>query len=203
MEDMTKPKFDIYAFLALRPLSWSAVSSFEYDPEQWFQTYIKGIRQQSKEMDFGSMVDKRLQEDAAFLPGVERYPILQHEMKAVLDKKIPLVGYADGFDRLGYRLKDDKTGKKAWDKKRADETGQLTFYCLLLWLTEKIKPENMQLAISWLPTKEMGDFTITFRDDPVVPFIFPTHRTMQDIIAFTTRIKRTVLAMQEYAKNHP
>lgn len=184
-----------------RSLSWSAISSFEYDPEQWFQSYVLKIRQISKEMTFGSTVDTRLQEDRSYLPQVERYPISQHPMKAVFNG-IPLVGIADGFDRERLRLKDDKTGKKPWDQARADETGQLTMYCLLLYLTEKIKPEDMSLFISWLPTIESGDFSIQFRDKPVVPIIFETKRTTRDIIEFGARIKKTLKAMELYAKNH-
>lgn len=193
---MKKPSFD-----KKRPLSWSAISSFEYDPEQWYQNYVLGIRPTSKEMTFGSQVDKRLQEDPTFLPAVERYPIMQHEMRARLGK-LELVGFADGFDRSGLRLKDDKTGKKAWDQARADETGQLSMYALLLWLTEKIQPEKLELSISWLPTKEMGDFTIQFRDDPVVPHIFYTRRTMRDILEFGQRINRVYKEMEAYAKAH-
>ena len=185
-----------------RPLSWSAISSFEYDPEQWYNTYILGIRQESKELAFGSWVDNKLQTDPSFLPQVERYPIMQHGMRASLKGVVPLIGYADGFDRERLRLKDDKTGKKAWDQKRADETGQLTCYAFLLFLTEGIKPEDLELCISWLPTVENGDFTIGFRDDPVVPQLFYTKRTMVQVLEFGQRIKRTLKAMESYAQLH-
>lgn len=189
------PFFD----LKKRPVSWSFISSFEWSPEQWFDTYMLGKRSSSKEMEFGSMVDKRIQEDPAFLPMLERYAIMQHPMKASLGD-IPLIGYADHFDRAGFRVKDDKTGKKAWDQKRADDTGQLTMYCLLLWLTEKIPPEKLRLYIEWIPTKEAGDFSIQFRDKPVVPVIFETKRTMGDVLKFGNRIKTTLVAAEAYAR---
>lgn len=194
---MKKPTFD-----RKRPLSWSAISSFSYDAEQWYRKYVLNQEDPpSKEMIFGSYVDKKLQEDPTYLPHVERYPIMQHAMKAMLGN-IPLIGYADGFDRPQLRLKDDKTGKKAWDQKRADETGQLTLYALFLWLTEKIKPESMRFFINWMPTKEGGDFQISFRDEPMIPVLIETRRTMNDILNFGMRINDTYKQMDEYCKNH-
>lgn len=193
-------KFDILQFYKERGgLSWSAISSFEYDPEQWYQSYILNIRQESRELSFGSYVDKKLQEDPAFLPQVERYPVMQHEMRIVFDG-VPLVGFADGWDPLKLRLKDDKTGKKAWTQKRADETGQLTMYALMLYLIDKVKPADLELFISWLPTEEKGDFYIGFRDTPVVPKVFKTKRTMLQLLQFGQRIKTTLAAMQSYAQ---
>lgn len=193
-------KFDILEFYKLRGgLSWSSISSFEWDPEQWYQSYIKGIRQESKELTFGSFVDKKLQDDPDYLPSVERYPIMQYEMRIMFDG-IPLVGYADGWDPEKKRLKDDKTGKKPWTKKRADETGQLTMYCFMIYLIEKIKPGDIKLFISWMPTVESGDFSIQFLDDPMVPKIFETSRTMLDILQFGQRIKTTLAAMESYAQ---
>lgn len=183
-----------------RPLSWSAISSWEFSPEQWYDKYVCGIKQESKEMAFGFWVDTKLQVDPLFLPQVERYPIMQHGMRVSFDG-IPLIGYADGWDPDTLRLKDDKTGKKKWDKKRADETGQLTCYAFLLYLTEKIKPQDLQLYISWLPTVENGDFSIGFRDDPVVPVVLHTSRTMLDILQFGGRIKTTLALMEAYAQS--
>lgn len=192
-------KFDILEFYKLRGgLSWSSISSFEWDPEQWYQSYIKGIRQESKELFFGSFVDKKIQDDPNYLPAVERYPIMQHEMRIMFDG-IPLVGFADGYDP-GKTLADYKTGKKAWTQKRADETGQLTMYAFMLYLIDKVRPADMTFRIVWLPTVESGDFSIQFKDDPVKPKVFNTTRSMLDILQFGQRIKATLDAMQSYAQ---
>lgn len=182
-----------------RPLSWSAISSFEWSKEQWYDTYILGIRQESKEMSFGNYVDKKLQEDPLFLPEVDRYPVMQHRMSVVFNK-VPLIGYADGYDP-GKIIADYKTGKKAWNQKRADETGQLTCYAFLTYLIEKIPPSELTLRIVWLPTAEHGDFSIGFRDSPVVPYVFETKRTMLDILQFGQRISRRLKEMEAYVIN--
>lgn len=202
---MNYKTFDIYEYLQNRPLSWSAMSSFEYDPEQWFVSYILGVKSHSKEMDFGSYVDKRIQSDKTFLPSLPRYDEMQYKMRVVFNG-IPLVGIPDGLNiripekRLGA---DYKTGKKVWDQARADETGQLTFYALLLFISKKFKPESFDWMIHWMPTRENGSFQIEF-----VPNIekeiktFHTKRTMNDLLQFGMRINRTVEAMQEYVRNH-
>lgn len=183
-------------------MSWSSISSFEWDPEQWYQSYIKGIRQESKELAFGSLVDKKLQDDPNYLSSVERYPIMQHGMKIMFDG-IPLIGFADGYDPSAKILADYKTGKKAWTQKRADETGQLTMYAFMLYLIDKVKPGDMVFRIVWLPTVESGDFSIQFKDDPVKPKVFNTTRSMLDILQFGQRIKKTLEEMQEYVDNRP
>lgn len=196
---MIKQKFDILEFYKLRGgLSWSSISSFEWDKEQWYQSYIKGIRQESRELTFGSFVDKKLQDDPTFLPSVERYLIMQYEMRIMFDG-IPLVGYADGYDP-GKTLADYKTGKKAWTQKRADETGQLTMYAFMLYLIDKVRPGDMTFRIVWLPTVESGDFSIQFKDDPVKPKVFNTTRSMLDILQFGQKIKRMLEEMQEYVE---
>lgn len=160
-----------------------------------------GEKQSSKELAFGSLVDKKLQDDPKYLPQVERYPIAQYKLAFVMDG-LHLIGYADGFDpnRLKPRLKDDKTGKVAWTQEKADETGQLTMYALLVMLTKKIKPERLALAISWLPTEEKGNFTIDFRDNPVVPVIFETKRTTREALEFAVFLKQTHKEMEAYCR---
>jgi hypothetical protein len=120
---------------------------------------------------------------------------------SVMFGTIPLVGIADGFDREGRKLLDYKTGKKPWDKKRADETGQLTMYCLLLYVSEKIKPEEMDLSIVWFPTQEHGDFSVSFVE-PIRVHTFPTKRTMRQVLAFGMKINKIYREMEEFVKAH-
>lgn len=201
-------------------LSWSAISSFEWDKEQWYQSYIKGIRQESRELTFGNYVDKELQNNPLFLPEVERYPVMQHEMRITFDG-VPLVGFADGYAPPAQAadiylengelktknieiqrglLADYKTGKKPWTQKRADETGQLTMYALMIYLIDKVKPGDMTFRIVWLPTQEQGDFSIGFREWPPKVKVFDTKRSMQDILLFGQRIKSTLAEMQKYVE---
>lgn len=185
--------------LKSRPLSWSAISSFEYDPSQWYDTYILGNRQSSREMTFGSKIDKQFQDDPTFFPTIPRGEKIQYKMK-VNFSGIPLVGVPDilSFEKE-QMLADLKTGKKLWDKKRADETGQLSMYLLLIYITHKIKPEKFKCYIHWLPTQDNGDFSISLVKD-CKPITIETKRTMADLLRFGERINTTVRAMDEYIK---
>lgn len=186
----------------VRPLSWSAISSFEYDPAQWYRTYILNEKQSSREMTFGSLIDKQFQDDDKFFPEIPRGEMLQHKMKAIFDG-IHLVGVPDILSIKDKKfLADLKTGKKKWDKKRADETGQITFYLFLLFITKRIRPEEFECAIFWLPTVETKDFKIEMIKD-CKPVRIDTKRTMSDLLMFGKRIKDTVKKMQEYVDNRP
>lgn len=185
-----------------RPFHWSQISSWDYDPEQWYRTYYLGIKQPlSKELLFGKKVDDKIQDDPTFIPELERYPTQQHSM-SVMYNGVKLNGTADHFCRKTKRLKDDKTGKKKWDQKRADETGQLTMYLFLIYISEKIKPEEMTCYIDWLPTVDRGDFTIQFRDDPPKPVTFKTKRTMKDLLNFGAHINSVRKEMLAYVNEH-
>ena len=205
INNLMNSKFDILQFYKERGyLSYSAINSFTTSysrtmtaPEQWYQSYILNKRQTSKELEFGSYVDKALQNDPTFLPQVERFPIMQHEMKIVFDG-IPLGGLADAYHPEAKILADYKTGKTPWTQKKANESDQLTMYALLLYLTAQVKPSDMEFRIVWLPTQEQGDFTIGFRDDPVVPHVFHTKRSMLDILEFGKHIKATLEEMEKY-----
>lgn len=185
---------------AKRPLSWSAISSFEWNKSQWYKKYILGeLPEMTPELEFGSYVDKRIQSDADFLPALERYPIMQHKMTGTFNK-IPLIGYADGFDPnpKKMRLKDDKTGRKPWDQKRADETGQLTMYLFMLYLRDKIQPEDVECYIDWLPT-HIEDGKIVFIKEGDIR-TFKTRRSMREVLAFGQRIKDTWEQMEAYGQ---
>lgn len=185
-----------------RPLSWSAISSFEWSAEQWYDNYILGIKTTSPELEFGSMVDKRLQVDPEYLPNVPRYPHMQHKMRSKWHD-IPIIGVPDGldFETTPKVLSDYKTGKNPWTQKKADQTGQLTMYTMLLYLTDGIKPEEWDCKILWLPTAYTPDFKIDFRNptDPEL-ITFNTKRTMLDMLKFGQRIKDTYALMQRYVE---
>lgn len=185
-----------------RPLSWSSISSFEWDKEKWYASYILGIKDSSKELDFGKYVDLKIQQDKTFLPDLPRYEHMQYKMNVMFDG-LPLVGIPDGINLTDSKeLADYKTGKKAWDQKRADETGQLTFYLLLLYITHKYRPEDFDCYIHWLPTIEEGDFSIQFVKDLRIK-TFKTKRTMRDLLTFTAYVRNTYTEMIDFIHSHP
>lgn len=195
-------KFNIYKFLEKRPLSYSAFNSFSDpqwgNPQKWYEVYILGKRQSSPELTFGSKIDKQFQDDPTFLPEIPRIGSLQHEMRAVLElgkKKVFLLGIADQRNKT--QIRDLKTGKNPWTKKKADETKQLTFYALLAWLIDGIKPEELEFYIDYVPTYVRADLSIDLVR-PIKPQIFKTKRTMTDVVRLCSEIDKTIKAMQKY-----
>lgn len=189
-----------------RPLSWSSVASFEYDKDKWFNERILDIKSESPEMTFGSKIDKLIQDDPTFLPTLPRYENMQRRIKVNMGG-IELVGVLDGLNLVKCKeVADYKTGKKAWDYTRAKETGQLKFYLLLLYVAEKIKPEDFTCYIHWIPTKanETGDFikTISFLRGEAHFETFTVKHTMTDILKFANYLKDIYKQMEEYIKNH-
>lgn len=218
------PKTDKPTFDRDRALSWSAISAFQWNKQQWYDKYVLGIlSEKTPELEFGSLIDQRVQDEPDFLPNLVRYPIMQHKMQAELNG-IKLLGIADtyraeipydyhAFETGLYSmeemeavvckpaLRDYKTGRKAWDQKRANETGQLTMYALLLWLTEKIRPEEVDFYIDWMPTHYV-DKEIQFIKEGDIR-TFHTKRTMHDILEFGQKIQDTYREMIEYAEKRP
>lgn len=206
-----------------RAYSWSQHSSFNYDPEQWYDKYIThgsctrelcalGLaicpaNAKSPEMEFGSMVGKKLETDPTFLPQIKRQNIMEHEFKCKYGK-IDLIGFADSFCTMtDKKLEEYKTGVKKWDQKRVDEHGQLTMYSLMHYLITKTRPEEVEISLWWMPTKrtESGDFSVKIEFiEPIEENIksFKTKRTMRDILAFGSEINKTYRKMELYALSH-
>lgn len=196
-----RPMFD-----PKRAFSWSAIASFEWNRDQWYRKYVlKEIPEVTPELEFGKYVDEKIQEDDTFLPHLVRYPVFQHKMETMFHD-IPLIGIADAYrPPKNPALRDYKTGRKPWDQKRANETGQLTMYALMLYLIDGIKPEEIDLYIDWLPT-HYKDGKIAFIEEDhtkLKPVTFRTKRTMRDILAFGNRINDTYAAMVEYCQKRP
>lgn len=206
-----------------RAFSWSAMSKFKWSKEQWYQKYVMKIEaEKTPELIFGSWVDEKIQKSKKFLPHVIRYPLLQHRMETTFNG-IPLVGLPDAyrppvevvigknkkktnfkFDVLRPAIRDYKTGRNPWTQVRADETGQLTFYALLLWLTEGIRADDVEFYIDWLPTRYQDGKIVFIEKDhrKLKPKTFKTRRTMRQVLKFGQTIMDTYEEMLTYAKNH-
>lgn len=185
----------------LRPLSYSSLSSWEWDKEQWYSSYILGIRSTSKQMTFGSIIDQKIQSDPLFMPNLPRYEHMQYKMTGIFSG-IPLVCIADGVNLTkSYDVADYKTGVKPWTSKRAKDTKQLDMALLLLYINKKISPEKVALCIHWLPTTEDAEDTMKLISETEFVTI-KTKRTMQDILNFGVYLKKTREKMIKYIENH-
>ena len=196
-----------------RPLSWSSLSSWEWDKKQWAKKYLDGIEEpKNPELIFGGNFAKSIEDGTCKVK--ELMDILQdkkeHEFKAKFGD-IELVGYADSFcDKTFKILQEIKTGVAPWTQKRVDEHRQLTNYCLLNYIINKIKPEETLVELFWIPTekKEINngdfssfDYSIDYKY-PITVQKFKTKRTLKDIMNWGAYVKKTVKEMEEFAEEY-
>lgn len=180
-----------------RPLSWSSLSSFEYDKEAWYEKYIlKRNPAPNKEMVFGKKFANSVEAREPLAP-VTIYKEVEYPLN-VMFGEIPLIGFIDSYEPHTHLI-EYKTGKKEWDQKRVDEHGQIDMYLLMLFIQHKVKPESLNCSLQWVPTVENGDFTIDFKR-PITVVTFSTKRTMKDILKFGSYIQKTYADMQKFVK---
>lgn len=189
--------------LKSKPLSWSAISAFEYNKKTWAKRYLDGIKDpSSREMEFGSYVGNKLAEDKDFLPQIIRHDTMEYKFHVKIHD-IELVGYADTFDSTTCKkLGEYKTAKigSGWTNKKVDNHGQITMYCLMNFIQNKVPPEEVEIELTWMPTQENGDFTISFIE-PIEQNIqtFKTKRTTAEILKFAKYIKKVFKEMEDFA----
>ena len=189
-----------------RSYSWSQHSSFAYDPDQWFHSYILNERGDgSAAMKFGNTVGISINTDTP-LANVPRQVHMEFEVRAKIGN-IDLVGFFDSYSCGGkkccppgeYRLEEYKTSANPtrWTQKSVDEHGQLAFYAMLLYLKHKVKPEDIKMNLHWIPVAEDSFFEMYVSGKHVT---FPTKRTMKDIFKLMVEIKVRRKEMLAYAR---
>ncbi len=187
--------------LEVRPLSWSAVSSFLYNPEQWYEKYILNKRsEENGAMRFGKYVGERLASDPTYLPEVPRGEEYEHELRCKVGN-IPCIGFIDSYTKTTKLLLEYKTAGTPWTQKKADGHGQLKFYALMLYLIDGIKPEDITIRLVSMQTKQNQDFTVSFVDN-MKPDIFEVKLTMRDILTFGAELQKIVKDMDNYILIH-
>ncbi len=185
-------------FFKNRPLSWSAVNTFLYDKEEWYQRYIKGVKSVPNDrMSFGKVFGKAI-EDRKPLANVVIYKEVEYPLKARIFG-IDLTGFIDTYEpHTAFR--EYKTSVSLWDRNKAIGHGQLKFYALCLYLMHKVKPEDLTIHLDCIQTEEtMDDVRL------VVPHTMVSHEvklTMKDIMEFALLIKNTVAEMKSYTQEH-
>ena len=179
-----------------RPLSWSYINSFRYDPDEWYLKYIEGKRgRDTGPLVFGKNVGERLASEQDFLPEVPRLKEYEHELSVKIGN-IQCIGFLDNFDLESKSFAEFKTGKK-WTQDKANKHGQIDMYASMIYLKYGIKPEDLNISLIWLPTEEQQDFRTDFVKD-MKPVIFPVKKTMRDILFFMAEIQVIHKEMQEY-----
>lgn len=184
----------------LRPknyLSWSALNTLENSEEQYRRFYIRGEKMPINQgMAFGKQVADALEKNETtgdivtdlILSQLPRCEFRELKIEAKIPiggEVIPLLSFIDTANGIMSAFKEYKTGTTAWDQKKADNHGQITFYCVVMQaLTGKI-PDDIELI--WAPTRKnsSGEMELTGEIRR-----FKTKRTTADILKMKIRIKK-------------
>lgn len=186
-----------------RPLSWSQLSSFEYDPEQWYSSYMLGIREPANPaMEFGTLIGDAIGTDDNPVAGLDPVGTKEFRLTGHLDE-ILMVGYADHYCPKTFHLEENKTSTnhKRWTKKKADEHGQLTMYALMLFLRDKVPPEKVTMSLNFIRANIGQDFIYRLVEGDDMYEQFPTKRTTQQVVEFSAWIIEMVDKMYEYQRS--
>ncbi len=198
-------------FFKIRPLSYSQLSTFWWNKDDWYRRYVlKEKQEETPELAFGKLMALSIENGSQLAP-VTILSVCEQEFKFTFNG-IPCIGYADTFNPSTCRqLGEFKTGVKKWDQKRVDEHKQLDFYCLGNYIINKVKPEEVDIFLEWVPTKKTShrtsglskksDYNIAFTTDPPIVNHFNTKRTMKDIVSLGILIKKTIKEMGSYAQS--
>jgi len=178
-----------------RPLSWSSINSFRYDPEEWYEKYINGKRgRDTGPLVFGKNVGERLASEQDFLPEVPRLKEYEHELHVKIGK-IDCIGFLDNFDLDNRAFSEFKTGRK-WTQDKANKHGQLTMYATMIYLQYGIKPEDLTIKLIWMPTEQRLLKTDFVRD--MKPVTYEIKKTTRDILAFMAEVQVIHKEMYDY-----
>ena len=186
-------------------LSYSQLILWEKNPAQYEWEYMMGGESgDSEAMRYGRKVDKDIENGESddemtkhLLIYLPKYEVRQYEARATIrvnGEDVVLLGKYDGFDPKYPRPKigDYKTGMVKWDQRRADQSDQLTFYDMLLWIKEK---RQADLFIHWMPT-ERGKNGVIRATGEVKNW--KTSRKLVDILKMQARATKAVREISEH-----
>lgn len=182
-----------------RPLSYSQLLSWEYDKEQWWRSYVLDKRDPATPaMLFGNVVGDSIGTPDSLVPSLVPPGVKEYALSATLGDII-LIGYADHYCPETRVLHENKTSDNhaRWDQKKVDNHKQLDMYALMLFLREKVKPEDITMQLNFIPVLYGGDMVYKV-PDPAYYIAFPTSRTTADILRYATYITSTVKEMADY-----
>jgi hypothetical protein len=179
-----------------RALSHSQLSAWEYSKEEWYRSYILGMKSPpTPEMLTGNRIGDSIGTDKSEVPDLVPPGIKEYELHVEWEG-IPLIGYCDHFCPDMLVLHENKTSpnKSRWNQRKVDEHHQLTMYALMLNLRDGIEPEDIEMWLNFIPVRLVG---LTYKPD-VSWRAFETRRTKQHLEAYKQYIMRTVEAMDKY-----
>jgi len=182
-----------------RPLSYSQLSAWGYNKEEWYQRYIKNKPYpKNSAMQTGNIIGDSIGTDKSLIPDLIPPGVKEFKLEAQLGD-IYIVGYADHYCPKTKVLSENKTStnRKKWTQGAVDRHKQLDMYCLMLALTHNTPPEDITIWLNYIPVIEAQDMRY-YLPNPVEFYQFPTKRTSEQVFTFAKEIENTVEDMHSY-----
>lgn len=192
-----------------RPASFSFFFSWEYNAphrnsgewkkDEWFLHYILGINgTPNPAMQYGTIIGDLVGTKDSPVSALTDIGTKEYKLTATIGG-VPLIGYADGYNPKTKVLHENKTSDNPnrWTQATVDSHKQFDMYLLLLYLSKKIKPEEVTCFLNFIPVSRDGSGEYSCAGDYKQ---FATKRTMVDIMDYASYIKRTLKEMEAYVE---
>lgn len=178
-------------------LSFSQMTLFEMNPRKYAEQYIYGRKEPATvNMEYGSLMAEGLETGQATgdpvldlmmarIPKFELMDVAFETDLADAAGTIRILAKPDTAKADYSAFKEYKTSVRKWTQRMADQSGQVTFYAMAMWLKTGKIPDDIELVN--VPVEYAMDGTLRPTGDLVR---LPTNRTMVDIIKMTGRARK-------------
>lgn len=184
-------------------LSYSQLVLFERSAKEYADRYIRGIEQyETINMAYGSLMADGLEHGEAtgdpildmMIARLPKFELMDIGFEVKLGKgkgAVPLLAKPDTARADYTAFKEYKTSVRTWTHKMANDSDQITFYAMAMWLKTGKIPVDIELV----------NVPVAYNDDrslsPTGEIVrFKTSRTMVDIIKMSTRARKAWAGIQ-------
>ena len=177
-------------------ISYSQMVLWEMSPKKYADRYIYNKPQYvSKNMLYGTKMAEGLETEEAtgdpvldlMMARIPKFEVMDKSFEAEMPdgkKKIILLAKPDTMKKNCSAFKEYKTSVRRWTQKMADDSNQITFYALAMWLKTKKIPEDIELVNVVVEYAEDGSLRPTGE-----MVVLKTKRTLIQLIKFSKRVK--------------
>ena len=178
-------------------LSFSQMTLFEMSPEKYVQKYIYEEKERiSRNIALGKQLADGLENGELsgdplldlVMAKLPKFELMDKPFETELKngkEVIKILAKPDTMKPNMTAFKEYKTSTRAWTQKKADESGQITFYAAAIWLKTSKIPSDIELVCATTEHAQDG----TLRPTGEVIRIHTT-RHMSDIIKMTLRMRK-------------
>ena len=184
-------------------LSWTQINTLETSEKQYVKLYLEGQKLPiNRGMALGSEIADALETGrhtgdiikdfvVATLP---RLDVQEKELRAKINidgQNIPLLSFIDMASHDLTKIKEIKTGATAWNQRKVDQHGQITFYCVVIKAITGYIPEDIELV--WAPSELINDKPELTGEIKR----FKTKRSAVDVLKMKSRILKAWQRIEE------